>query len=183
MTSSESATTPLVDARNFAVLTLSFSAAHVGANMLGQEDRPCPYDGVAGLVASVGTFLLYALAAWAAATWGRAGGERWRRAVPYVPYVRDALGIVPGVWFQITVKPEGFYAGVPVDGCDMRHSGYAMALWVLGEMLTFGAALHLISAIGFGRNVGATVGVVIAAAVLQALTGVAAASLAEVYYG
>ena len=171
----------LVTARDGAVLTLSFSAVHIGVNVLADGVAPrCPYDGVGGLVASVGTFLLFAFVAWAEARgWGIDGTGSRTRAL--LPYVRDAVGLVPGVWFQITSKPEGFYAGVPVEGCDMRSSGYAMALWILGEMLTFGAALRLGRAWEFGTKLWPTLWILAAAVALQMLVGVAAGALSEVY--
>lgn len=166
--------------RDAMVLTLSFSAAHIGVNMLTTDARPCPYDDVGGLVASVGTFLLFALTAW---------GTNTDYATEYagvntrmiLPYVRDAIGIIPGAWFQISTKPAGFDAGVPVTGCDMRSSGYAMALWILGELLTFGSAIHIGRALGFGRRLFPTVAVVVAAIALQALVGVAASGLRRLY--
>ena len=96
--------------------------------------------------------------------------------------MRDVVGLVPGIWFQIVTKPEGFFAGVPVEGCDMRSSGYAMALWLLGEMLTFGAGLRLARAWGFGQKAWPTLAIVLAAIGLQALVVVAARALSAVYY-
>ena len=110
-------------ARDFAILTLSFSTVHIGLNELPLA-HTCPYDGAAGLLFSLFTFLMFSF------------------AKPGV--ARDVAGIVPGIWFQITVKPEGYFASVAVEGCDMRSSGYAMAMWVLGEILTFGAAVRLL---------------------------------------
>ena len=173
----------LVTARDGAVLTLSFSAVHIGVNVLADGDVAprCPYDGVGGLVASVGTFLLFAFVAWAEARGWPGEGVTRSRVRRLLPYVRDAVGLVPGVWFQITTKPQGFYAGVPVEGCDMRSSGYAMALWILGEMLTFGAALRLGRVWEFGTKLWPTLWILAGAVALQMLVGVAAGVLSEVY--
>ena len=186
----------LATARDRAVLTLSFSAVHVGVNVLATANRPrCPYDEPIGLVFSTGVFLLFALALGAQAAAEHAakhledGAPRWHRRcviaalpyMPYVPLVRDALCIVPGVWYSITTKPAGWYAAVPVDGCDMRASGYAFGLWNLGEMLTFGSSLHLLWALGFGRSVLGTVRVVVLAVALQMATGLVARALSNVY--
>lgn len=167
----------LVAGRDGAVLTLSFSAVHVGLNVLSTDDVAprCPYDELGGFLMSLGTFLLFAFAA-LAPLWPPA-----RRFQTSIPHVRDAIGIVPGIWFQITTKPDGFFAGVPVESCDMRASGYAMALWILGEMLTFGAALRLGQAWGFGRRLAPTVGIVLGALALQGLVGMAADALSRQY--
>lgn len=165
----------LLTARESAVLALSFSAVHVGTNVLADDSVAprCPYDEAWGLVASVGTFLLFALVAWAEA---HAWRPHWR-----LPHVRDVVGLVPGIWFQITTKPAAFFASVPVEGCDMRSSGYAMALWILGEMLTFGAGLRLATAWGFGRRAWPTVAIVLSAIGLQAVVVVASRALSTVY--
>lgn len=157
----------ILHAREFAVLTLSSSALHVGLNQLAIGDTSCPYDEPLSVVLMLGVFLAFVFAAWQ------------RR--PHVDLARDVLALVPGIWFQITTKPPGFYAGVPVEGCDMRSSGYAQALWLLGELLTFGATVPLARAAGFGRTWAATATVIAAAFALQALTGVAAAELRNVY--
>ena len=67
------------------------------------------------------------------------------------------------------------------EGGGEDSSGYAMALWILGEMLTFGAALRLGRAWEFGTKPWPTLWILAAAVALQMLVGVAAGALSEVY--
>ena len=123
--------------RDGIVLAMAMSAVHVGLNMLPSLTSPqpgvpvCPYDGYVGFFMSLATFCLFLPSLFATLS------DRFL-------LVRDVIGFVPGVWFQVTVKPEGFFANVPIDGCDMRNSGYAMMLWLLGEALTFGASVRVL---------------------------------------
>ena len=160
----------LVSFREYAILLLSFSALHVGANMLSLDTpAPCAYDRVGGLLMSLTVFALYTASAWA--QHARSAHAQW------LVHVADGAGIVPGIFFQITTKPDGWYAAVPADGCSMRESGYAASLWLLGELLTFGAAVRLATAVGFGRNVLNTAIVVASAFALQFSTALAADAL------
>ena len=90
---------------------------------------------------------------------------------------RDAVGILPGVWFQITTKPDGFYAAVAEEGCDMRSSGYAMAMWVLGEMLAFGGGIRIAREAKFGRSVAGTAACLVGVTLAVPLVGAAAEAL------
>ena len=150
----------MTSARYFAVLTLSFSVVHVGINEAASGSDECFYDGAFGLGMSVSTFVLFAFCALYKFR------EEWReRAL----LLRDAIGIVPGIWFQITVKPETYFAAVPSLGCDMRSSGYAMAMWLLGEILTFGAAVRLLPRLGFGARFAPTM---VLGAIMAAMVGI-----------
>lgn len=121
----------ILAARDPAILALSFSSLHVGLNVLATGQGDCAYD-------TPGTVLF------AAAVLGLFALVRCDAASPSRLLVRDAVAILPGIWFQVTAKPSGWYAAVPVEGCDVRTSGYAMALWLLGELLTFGSALGIL---------------------------------------
>ena len=68
-----------------------------------------------------------------------------------------------------------------VSGCSMRESGYAMALWWLGELLTFGAAVRIAVAIGFGRDRMNTALVAFLSLALFFASGMVAEALSDVY--
>ena len=126
-----------MDFRDWAILTLAFSALHNGVNVLSIEHEPpdgvsiCPYDDPGSVFLILFIFVLYLPSVFIVQS---------EQAIA----IRDLLGIIPGIWFQVTVKPRGYFASVPVEGCDIRSSGYAMVLWLLGEIITFGATVRLL---------------------------------------
>lgn len=137
----------LNDVHAAAVITMLFGALHVGLNELGAPagaSPRCPYDGLEGVVVPALTLGVFA----AAAAAPRALALTPERTA-YVVAMRDVACLFPGIWFQVTVKPAYYFAAVPVDGCDLRSSGLAMLLWVLGEVLTFGAAVRLLGWLGW----------------------------------
>lgn len=157
--------------RQFAILALAFTAAHVGVNVLAVEVQTtlCPYDRWYGLLPTAVVLGTYGTAMWTRVhEFPRAQAFEW---------AADVIGIVPGIWWQITTKPDGWFASVPVEHCSLRDSGYAMALWLLGELLTFGAAVNIAAAVNFGRNQLNTVVVVLAAVALLFASGMVAQEL------
>lgn len=146
--------------KTYLILVLSFSGAHIGLNMLGATTEPrCAYDSPVGFGLLLATFVSQAV---------RLG----LRDDQPLTWVIDAFGMGVGAWVQLVVKPNGgWFGALPEEGCHLRASGYAMALWILGELLTFGTGLRVAVAIDFGRNVFNTGLFILAAFVLQLIIG------------
>lgn len=148
--------------KSYLILVLSFSGAHIGLNMLASTTEPrCAYDSGFGFALLAITFTTQAV--------GLALDQtRW------ASWAVDAIGLVPGIYLQLVTKPRGgWFGAIPQENCSMRESGYAMALWTLGELLTFGAGLRVAVAVDFGRNAFNTGVFILAAFVLQLILGMA----------
>lgn len=136
--------------------------------MLSADTEPrCAYDSPFGFSLILSTFIAQAI-----------GLTFASYESPYAlaaSWIVDALGLAPGIYLQMVTKPYGgWFGSVPSNSCSMRESGYAMALWIVGELLTFGAGLRVAVAVDFGRNVFNTIIVIVAAFTLQLLVGLAA---------
>lgn len=76
--------------------------------------------------------------------WGNC--ERWTWGV-------DAMGIIPGLYFQMYTKPHTWWgSGHCLDNamCTVEASPLAFALFILGEWLVYGTIVRLILSAGFG---------------------------------
>lgn len=157
--------------RDFMLVAISFSALHIGVNLLATGDDLCPYArwyslaGVGAVLSSSATSLVAY-----SAGWPNCGRVAWSV---------DGLGLLPGIFWQITTKPDGWFAAVPVAGCSVLESPVAVLFWVLGEWLTFGVVLRACAFFSFAPR--PTVLVLAGAAFLAATTSIFAMGLREVY--
>ena len=166
-------TNSLCAMRDFLLMTLSFSALHTGFNVLVSGADPCPYErwySFAGIV------LVFGASSSSLATYAAGWPSCYR-----VAWSVDALGLLPGIFWQITTKPDGWFAAVPVAGCSVSETPTALLYWILGEWLTFGVVLRACLLFGFGVRPTNTLLILAGAALLAALTSVAARGLREVY--
>lgn len=154
------------------LVLLSFASFHVGLNMLFADTEPrCLYDDP-GAVVLLGTIF----GSQTAAALARAHEAPYARTLAWVV---DGVCFLPGIFLQMTTKPEGgWFGAVPRSECDMRASGYAMVLWLMGELLTFGVGVRIAIAVGFGRNALNTLLVVVGAGILELCVGAVANQIA-----
>lgn len=141
--------------------------------MLNSDTQPsCHYDSPGGFALIMLTFVSHAVGLlWKHNKWSNADMVSW--------FV-DAVCLFPGVFFLMTTKPDGgWYGAVPQPLCSMRESGYAMSLWLLGELLTFGTGLRLSLVAEFGKNILNTTLIVLGFFAFQFGVGVLAEDLTD----
>tara|TARA_B100000683_G_scaffold67049_2_gene65825 strand:+ start:624 stop:1238 length:615 start_codon:yes stop_codon:yes gene_type:complete len=154
--------------RDFLIFSLSVTSLHQILNVMSEPDcaaddsylcshaSRCPL-----LIGPMSAFFLFVVVVSSASSLS-AFGNGWSNCNRWTWGV-DALGVIPGVYWQIVTRPvqwSGAASTCVVDDfasatrnamCTVEGSPLAFALFLLSEWLVYGTLLRLVISAGFGR--------------------------------